>query len=35
MDSTRRDFLVLGGKMFVMTSVAAAAFEHVLAGSPE
>jgi Fe-S-cluster-containing dehydrogenase component len=35
MNSTRRDFLVLGGKMFVMTSVAVAAFEHVLAGSPE
>src|SRR5450759_1731488 len=35
MDSTRRDFLILGGKMFVMTGVAAAAFEHVLAGSPE
>ena len=35
MDSTRRDFLILGGKMFVMTSVAAAALEHVIAGSPE
>src|SRR4051812_39164026 len=35
MDSTRRDFLTLGGKMFVMTAMAAAAFEHVLAGTPE
>jgi hypothetical protein len=35
MDSTRRDFLILGGKMFVMTGIAAAAFEHVLAGTPE
>ena len=35
MESTRRDFLILGGKMFVMTSVAASAFEHVLAGAPE
>ena len=35
MDTSRRDFLILGSKMFVMTSVAAAAFEHVLAGAPE
>jgi tetrathionate reductase subunit B len=35
METTRRDFLVLGGKMFVMTGLAAAAFEHVLAGTPE
>ena len=35
MDTSRRDFLMLGTKMFVMTSVAAAAFEHVLAGTPE
>jgi hypothetical protein len=34
-DSTRREFLILGTKMFVMTSVGVAAFEHVLAGSPE
>ena len=35
MDTSRRDFLILGSKMFVMTSVAASAFEHVLAGTPE
>ena len=35
MDTTRRGFLILGGKMFVMTSVTAAALEHVLAGAPE
>jgi Fe-S-cluster-containing dehydrogenase component len=35
MDQSRRNFLILGGKMFVMTSVAAAAFEHVLEGTPE
>ena len=35
MDTTsRRDFLILGSKMFVMTSAAAAAFEHVFAGAP-
>jgi len=33
--TSRRDFLILGGKMFVMTSVAAAALEHVIAGTPE
>ena len=35
METTRRDFLVLGGKMFVMTGIAAAALEHVIAGTPE
>ena len=35
MEKTRRDFLIIGGKMLVMTGAAAAAFEHVLAGAPE
>ena len=32
---TRRDFLVVGGKLLVFTAAAASALEHVLAGTPE
>jgi Fe-S-cluster-containing dehydrogenase component len=35
MDTTRRDFLIAGGRLLVMTTAAAAALEHVLAGTPE
>src|SRR5215510_5428211 len=34
-DTTRRGFLMLGGKILVMTAAASAALEHVLAGTPE
>jgi tetrathionate reductase subunit B len=35
MDSTRRQFLIVGSRMLVMTAAAARALEHVLAGTPE
>jgi Fe-S-cluster-containing dehydrogenase component len=35
MDASRRNFLVVGGRMLVMTGMAAAALEHVLADTPE
>ena len=35
MDTTRRDFLVAGGRLLVLTSAAAAALDHVLQGAPE
>lgn len=35
MDRTRRNFLIVGGRMLVMTSATAAALEHVLAGTPQ
>jgi Fe-S-cluster-containing dehydrogenase component len=35
MDTTRRDFLIVGGQLLVMTAAAAGALEHVLAGTPE
>ena len=35
MDSTRREFITVGTKMFVMTAVGLAAFKDVLAGTPE
>src|SRR4051794_10040212 len=35
MDPTRRNFLIVGGKMLFMTGIAASALEHVLAGTPE
>jgi Fe-S-cluster-containing dehydrogenase component len=35
METTRRDFLVVGGKLLVMTAAAAGALEHVLAGTPQ
>jgi hypothetical protein len=34
METTRRDFLMVGTKLLVMTAATAAAFEHVLAGAP-
>lgn len=34
-DPSRRDFLIVGGRMLVMTAAAAAALEHVIAGTPE
>jgi Fe-S-cluster-containing dehydrogenase component len=34
MQTNRRGFLILGGKMLVMTGAAAAALEHILAGTP-
>ena len=35
METTRRNFLVAGGKVLVMTAAAASALESVLAGSPQ
>lgn len=35
MEGTRRDFLIVGGRMLVMTAASAAALEHVVAGTPE
>jgi tetrathionate reductase subunit B len=35
MDSSRREFLYVGGKVLLMTAATAAALEHVLAGTPE
>jgi tetrathionate reductase subunit B len=35
MDTSRRGFLMLGGKILVMTAATSAALEHVLAGTPE
>ena len=35
MDASRRSFLVAGTRLLVMTSAAAGALEHVLAGTPE
>ena len=35
MDTTRRDFLMIGGRLLVMTAATAGALEHVLAGAPE
>ena len=35
MDASRRNFLVVGGRILVMTGLAAAALEHVLADTPE
>ncbi len=35
MDTTRREFIVIGGKMLFMTAATAAALEHVMAGTPE
>ena len=35
MDGTRRDFLMVGGRILVMTAASAAALEHVVAGTPE
>jgi len=35
MDMTRRDLLAWSGKFILLTSAAAAAWEHVLAGTPE
>ena len=35
METTRRDFLMVGTKLLVMTAATAAAFEHVVAGTPE
>ena len=35
METTRRDFLMVGTKLLVMTAATASAIEHVLAGAPE
>ena len=35
METTRRDFLIIGSRVFVMTAATAGALEHVLAGTPE
>ena len=35
METTRRDFLMVGTKLLVMTAATASALEHVLAGTPE
>jgi Fe-S-cluster-containing dehydrogenase component len=35
MDTSRRDFLIVGGRLLVMTAAAAGALEHVLAGTPQ
>ena len=35
METTRRDFLMIGTKMLVMTAATASALEHVIAGTPE
>jgi len=35
MNTTRREFIVIGGKMLFMTAATAAALEHVIAGTPE
>ncbi len=35
MEGTRRDFLIVGGRLLVMTAASAAALEHVVAGTPE
>ncbi|HXW04484.1 MAG TPA: 4Fe-4S dicluster domain-containing protein [Vicinamibacterales bacterium] len=35
METSRRDFLVIGGRLLVMTAATAGALEHVLAGTPE
>ena len=35
METTRRDFLIIGSRVLVMTAATAGALEHVLAGTPE
>jgi Fe-S-cluster-containing dehydrogenase component len=35
METTRRDFLIVGSRLLVMTAATAAALDHVLAGTPE
>ena len=35
MDTTRRDFLIVGTKLLVMTAAARSALAHVMAGTPE
>ena len=35
METTRRDFLMVGTKLLVMTAATASALEHVIAGTPE
>lgn len=35
METTRRDFLMIGSRLLVMTAATAGALEHVLAGTPE
>ena len=35
METTRRDFLMIGSRLLVMTAATASALEHVLAGAPE
>jgi len=35
METTRRDFLMVGTKLLVMTAATASALEHVLAGAPD
>src|SRR5687768_3653349 len=35
METTRRDFLMIGSRLLVMTAATASALEHVLAGTPE
>ena len=35
MQPTRRDFLIVGGRILVMTAASATALEHVLAGTPQ
>ncbi len=35
MDGTRREFLIVGGRILVMTAAAQAALPHVIAGTPE
>jgi len=35
MDNSRREFIMVGGKLLFMTAATAAALEHVMAGTPE
>jgi Fe-S-cluster-containing dehydrogenase component len=35
METTRRDFLIIGSRVLVMTAATAGALEHVLAGTPQ
>ena len=35
METTRRDFLMVGTKLLIMTAATASALEHVLAGAPD
>src|SRR5512141_494157 len=35
MDTTRRDFLMIGSKLLIMTAATAGALEHVMAGTPD